>query len=109
MSAQIIDRGRGPEIAGTRVTLYRIMDYLRENANPERIATELNLTQDEVSAALAYVDEHRAEVSAAYDAILERLRNQQAAAPLSTISPDDLKQRIVTRTAGAVHARAGRQ
>jgi len=28
MSAKIIDRGRGPEIEGTRITVYDVMDYL---------------------------------------------------------------------------------
>ena len=27
MAAKIIDRGRGPEIAGTRITVYHVMDY----------------------------------------------------------------------------------
>ena len=27
--ATIIDRGRGPEIAGTRITVYDVMDYLK--------------------------------------------------------------------------------
>ncbi len=53
MSTTIIDRGRGPEISGTRVTVYRIMDYLRESASPQRIADELQLDSDQVSAALA--------------------------------------------------------
>ena len=39
MAARIINRGRGPEVAGTRVTVYRIMDFLREgspqNASPQ--------------------------------------------------------------------------
>jgi len=26
-AADIIDRGRGPEIAGTRITVYDILDY----------------------------------------------------------------------------------
>src|SRR3989442_15866224 len=32
MVARIIDRGRGPEVAGTRVTVYRIMDFVREGS-----------------------------------------------------------------------------
>ena len=30
MGAKIIDRGRGPEIEGTRITVYDVMDYLPE-------------------------------------------------------------------------------
>jgi uncharacterized protein (DUF433 family) len=29
MNATIIDRGRGPEIAGTRITVYDIWDYAK--------------------------------------------------------------------------------
>ena len=29
MTATIIDRGRGPEIAGTRITVYDIWEYAR--------------------------------------------------------------------------------
>jgi hypothetical protein len=28
MGAKIIDRNRGPEIEGTRITVYDVMDYL---------------------------------------------------------------------------------
>ncbi len=36
--ASIINRGRGPELAGTRITVYRIMDYLGDNYSPSAIA-----------------------------------------------------------------------
>ena len=58
MSAQIIDRGRGPEIEGTRVTVYRIMDFVRDNSPRERIASELRLSMEQVEVALAYIAEH---------------------------------------------------
>ena len=31
MTARIINRGRGPEVEGTRVTVYRILDFFRED------------------------------------------------------------------------------
>jgi uncharacterized protein (DUF433 family) len=33
----IIDRGRGPEIAGTRITVYDIVDYLEEGWHPTSV------------------------------------------------------------------------
>jgi uncharacterized protein (DUF433 family) len=33
MGAKIIDRGRGPEIEGTRITVYDVMDYLTETVH----------------------------------------------------------------------------
>jgi hypothetical protein len=48
MAARIISRGRGPEVEGTRVTIYRIMDFVREDSSADRIATELHLTAAQV-------------------------------------------------------------
>jgi len=59
MAARIIDRGRGPEVAGTRVTVYRIVDFLREGSSAGRIATELHLTEEQVRVALDYIAAHR--------------------------------------------------
>ena len=56
MSSRIIDRGRGPEIEGTRVTVYRVMDFLREGSGADRIAEELFLSADQVEHALRYID-----------------------------------------------------
>ena len=48
MGGHIIERGRGPEIRGTRVTVYRLMDCLRAGDAPEQIASELDLSMDQV-------------------------------------------------------------
>jgi len=72
MAARIIDRGRGPELEGTRVTIYCVMDYVRAGDPPSRIAEELELTDDQVQLALGYIDTHRCEVESAYDAIVKR-------------------------------------
>jgi hypothetical protein len=37
MAARMIDRGRGPEVVSTRVTVYWIMDFLREGSSAGRI------------------------------------------------------------------------
>ena len=38
MQARIIDRGRGPEIAGTRITVYDILDYWQDGWHSTAIA-----------------------------------------------------------------------
>jgi uncharacterized protein (DUF433 family) len=99
MSARIIDRGRGPEIQGTRVTVYRIMDFLRAGSPPERIAIELDLAADQVQAVLEYIDSHRGEVEAAYNEILERARRpnpEWVEAKLSK-TPEGLRARLEAR------------
>ena len=112
MAAQIVDRGRGPEIAGTRVTVYRIMDFLREESSPDRIAAELNLTQEDLHAALQYIDAHRESVEQQYEEILRRV--QQANPPqvqaLRAKSVEELRQRINARRRGDVaRVDSGRQ
>ena len=72
MDAAIIDRGRGPEIAGTRITVYDIMDYVRNKWQPSSIAVFLGLRKEQVLAAIAYIEEHRDEVMAEYQKMLDR-------------------------------------
>jgi uncharacterized protein (DUF433 family) len=72
MHAEIIDVGRGPQIAGTRLTVYDIMDYLRMDWHHTAIAAELRISSDQVLAAMKYIEEHRAEVEAEYQKLLER-------------------------------------
>jgi uncharacterized protein (DUF433 family) len=72
MPAQIIDRGRGPEIAGTRITVYDIMDYLKMDWHHTTIAAWLRLSSHQVLAAIDYINTHREEVEPEYRLMLER-------------------------------------
>lgn len=68
--AVIIDRGRGPEIAGTRITVFDILDY--DDWHHTRVAAMFRISSRQVLAARQYIDEHRDEVMAEYQRILER-------------------------------------
>jgi uncharacterized protein (DUF433 family) len=70
--AEIIDRGRGPEIKGTRITVYDVVDYVLEGWHPAQIATWFRLSSVQIEAAVAYFREHRIEVLREYVKILER-------------------------------------
>ena len=72
--ARIINRGRGPEIEGTRITVYDIWDYAKENWHWDRIAIWFRLSSMQVAAALEYIEQHKEEVLAEYEKILERER-----------------------------------
>jgi uncharacterized protein (DUF433 family) len=72
MHAAIIDRGRGPEIAGTRITVYDIWDYLKEGCHHTAIASTLRISSTQVQAAIQYIDEHKDEVLAEYQKMLDR-------------------------------------
>jgi uncharacterized protein (DUF433 family) len=111
MPSKIIDRGRGPELEGTRVTVYRIMDYVRAGDPPSQIAEELELSDDEVRAAFDYIAAHRDEVDVAYEAILKRVSgpNPDWVVAEGARSWDELRERIEERTRGeSAHARHGR-
>jgi uncharacterized protein (DUF433 family) len=73
INEHLIDRGRGPEIKGTRVTVYRILDFVRDGSSPERMAQELDLSAEQVQAALDYIAAHKEEVDAVYETILARV------------------------------------
>ncbi len=99
MAPQIIDRGRGPEIAGTRVTVYRIMDFLREGSSRETIAEALNLSAEQVQSALDYMVAHQKDVEQEYDAILRRVNQANPswvdAGRAQTV--EQLRQRVLAR------------
>ena len=48
MEAAIIDRGRGPEIAGTRITVFDVLEYLEAGWDDKGIAAVLSLHTEEV-------------------------------------------------------------
>lgn len=111
MAARIIDRGRGPEVEGTRVTVYRIVDFIREGSSTGLIATELDLTEEQVRVALDYIAAHQQAVDAAYSQILHRVQqsNPPSVAAGRPPSPEVLKQRMSTRQRRDVtHADSGR-
>ena len=72
MSATIIDRGRGPEIAGTRITVYDVLYESQYGLSAEEIAKLFLLTPEQVHVALGYIEEHKEEVLRDYQKIMER-------------------------------------
>jgi uncharacterized protein (DUF433 family) len=60
MAADLIqDRGRGPEILGTRITVYNLLsDFLDPTATEASICRIYDLTPEQVAAARAYILNH---------------------------------------------------
>jgi uncharacterized protein (DUF433 family) len=77
MGAKIINRGRGPEIEGTRITVYDVFDYVRQGWHRDRIATLFRLSSRDIQAALDYIEQHQEEVATNYQKILDRQRHYQ--------------------------------
>jgi uncharacterized protein (DUF433 family) len=70
----IIDRGRGPELAGTRITVFDLIPYLEAGRSPDYIASVLELSMEEVNALMRYIEEHRVEVMVEHTKIEERIK-----------------------------------
>lgn len=59
MSDMIHDRGRGPEIVGTRITVYSLLEHFLDPTVTEDLLCRLyELTPEQVAAARAYVLNH---------------------------------------------------
>jgi uncharacterized protein (DUF433 family) len=69
----IINRGRGPELAGTRITVYDIIPYLEAGHTTTFIALLFRLSSAQVEALIQYINEHREEVMAVNRKIEERI------------------------------------
>ena len=85
MESSIINRGRGPEIVGTRITVYDVMDYLNEGWHHSAIAATLRISSSQVLAAVEYIRDHQEEVQANYQKILERCARG---------NPPDIQERL---------------
>jgi uncharacterized protein (DUF433 family) len=67
----IIRTERGLAIAGTRITLCDVMDYVTAQYPPKFIQGLFDLNEEQINAALAYIETHRAEVEAEYQQVLQ--------------------------------------
>jgi uncharacterized protein (DUF433 family) len=70
--ALIVETPRGPSLAGTRITIYAVMDYLKGNWSRNYITQIMGITPEQLDAVLAYIAEHKEEVEQEYAAILRR-------------------------------------
>ncbi len=68
----VVRTSRGLSIAGTRITLYHVMDYLQAEWPPKLIQQWLNLTDQQITDVMTYIDTHRAEVEIEYQLILQQ-------------------------------------
>ncbi|NJN59287.1 MAG: DUF433 domain-containing protein [Leptolyngbyaceae cyanobacterium SL_5_9] len=67
----IIRTERGLTIAGTRITLYDVMDYVTAHYPPKFIQGLFELTEEQINAALAYIEANRTAVEAEYQMVLK--------------------------------------
>ena len=75
---EIHDRGRGPELKGTRLTVYDIIPYRLNGYTPEQLAEvfrtgSVEITPAHIEALYRYMDEHHDEVMAVHERIEARI------------------------------------
>jgi uncharacterized protein (DUF433 family) len=92
---EIHDRGRGPELKGTQITVYDVVYYHLKGRSPNYIAAVLGIATAEVLALLDYFERHREEVLAHHYKIEER--NARG-------NPPEIEERLGA-THGAAQAR----
>lgn len=68
----VVRTERGLTVAGTRITLYLLMDYLKADWPPKLIQHWHDLTDEQIEGVMAYIDAHRAEVEAEYQLVLKQ-------------------------------------
>ncbi|MFN6514954.1 MAG: DUF433 domain-containing protein [Nostoc sp. CreGUA01] len=74
---EIIRTERGLTIAGTRITIYDVMDHLKAGWTPKLIRNWLPLTQEQLDAALSYIDTNSTEVEAEYQIVLQEAQEMR--------------------------------
>ena len=104
----VIRTERGLSIAGTRITLYDIMDYLTANWPPGLIRDWFKLTDQQMADVMDYIETHRAEVEAEYQLVLQQAeetrryweaRNQERLAQIAAMPPKPEQEEIRARLA----------
>ena len=67
----IIRTERGLTISGTRLTLYDVIDFLKAEYSPKLIRIKFNLTEDQINAAMSYIEANRAQIETEYQQVLQ--------------------------------------
>jgi uncharacterized protein (DUF433 family) len=70
-TTDIIRTERGLTIAGTRITLYDVMDYYLAHYPPKFIGSLFYLSEATIQGAIAYIEANRTEMDAEYQQVLQ--------------------------------------
>ena len=73
----IIRTERGLTVAGTRVTLYDILEYLTDGWTSDDLCRLFGLHSSQLAAATMYIDRHRAAVEAEYRAVIQQANDSR--------------------------------
>ena len=99
----VVRTSRGLSIAGTRITLYSLLDYLHAGWPPHLIREEFNLTEQQMTAVMEYIDAHRDEAETEYQKVLQQAeesrryweaRNRDRLAKIAASQPKQGQEKI---------------
>lgn len=99
----VVRTARGLSIAGTRITIYNVMDYLKAGWTSTLIQDRLNLSDKQIADVMDYIETHRQEVEAEYELVLQRAeeirqywkkRNRQRFSIIAGAPPPDGQEKI---------------
>jgi uncharacterized protein (DUF433 family) len=102
----IIRTERGLTISGTRITLYDVMDYVTAQYPPKFIRSLFDLTEEQIKAALSYIEANRSEVEEEYQLVLKQSeenrqyweeRNREHFARVAAMSPRPGREALWTK------------
>lgn len=99
----VVRTDRGLTIAGTRITLYNIMDYLKADWPAKLIQACLNLTDQQIADVMDYIETHQDEVEREYQQVLKEAeeirqywedRNRERFAEIAKLPPKPGQEKI---------------
>ncbi|MBP8252173.1 MAG: DUF433 domain-containing protein [Herpetosiphon sp.] len=73
----IVRTSRGLSIAGTRLTLYTILDHLHAGWSPRLIQQWFNLAESQITDILSYIEQNRDAVEAEYEHVIAQAEAQR--------------------------------
>jgi uncharacterized protein (DUF433 family) len=99
----VVRTERGLSIAGTRITLYDVMDYVTAGWSPAQIQECLRLSDRQLADVLEFIETHREEVEAEYQLVLKQAeehrrfweaRNRERFAQIAAMPPKPGQEEI---------------
>jgi uncharacterized protein (DUF433 family) len=108
-------KDRGLCVEGTRITLYLIMDHLKEGGPPRLLGDQLLLSQEQMDQVMAYIESHREAFEAEYEEVVRkcdererywRERERERRLRMPSHQPRDAREAVIAarlnalRTAG---------
>jgi uncharacterized protein (DUF433 family) len=78
LNQTIVRTERGLSIAGTRITIYQLMDYLKVGEPASVIRDLFRLSDEQMNGVLDYIAQHPEQVEAEYQEVLRQAEENRA-------------------------------